>query len=201
MNKPKITLLFVAAAFACAFSALDAAMAAAPASSTLTQPRASPHDTVSLHVGDPSKGPLVTIIYGRPYAKGRKIFGDGGDYLVPDGKVWRMGADEATTLITPKDMVIGDVTIPAGAYTLDMVPMKDGPSKFIVNKSIGRWGIPYDEKAQAPNEFPRMDMKTETLDKPVEEFTITIENNPAGGGIIKLQWETTQYTVAFTLKP
>ena len=199
MNIQKTSFLLLAAVLACALPALGAA---APASSTLTQPRASPHDTVSgSRIGDARAGPLITIIYGRPYAKGRKIFGDGTDYLVPFGKVWRMGSDEATTLITPKDMVIGTVTIPAGVYTLDMVPMKDGPSKFIVNKSIGRWGIPYDEKAQAPNEFPRMDMKAEAIDKPVEEFTITIENNLAGVGVIKMQWETTLYSIAFTLKP
>src|SRR5271157_1209291 len=77
------------------------------------QKRTSPHETVSGVID----GSRVTVTYGRPYTKdphsgeARKIWGG----LVPFGKVWRTGADEATLLITQKPIVFGDTTIPAGA--------------------------------------------------------------------------------------
>ncbi|HEY7089986.1 MAG TPA: DUF2911 domain-containing protein, partial [Tepidisphaeraceae bacterium] len=76
------------------------------------QKRVSPHETVSAVVD----GNRVTVIYGRPYTKDpktgepRKIWGT----LVPYGKVWRTGADEATLFITQQDLQVGDATIPAG---------------------------------------------------------------------------------------
>src|SRR6266436_508090 len=76
------------------------------------KPRVSPHETVNATVGDAK----ITIVYGRPYSKDpksgekRKIWGG----LVPYGKVWRMGADEATLLTTDKEISIGGTAIEAG---------------------------------------------------------------------------------------
>jgi hypothetical protein len=96
-------------------------------------------------------------------------------------------------------MIIGSTTIPAGAYTLCMFPDETGTTKLIFNKQIGQWGIPYTPAIQA-NELVRVDMKKETLNTPVDEFTIALVADPAtGGGILKAFWETTQYSVAFTL--
>jgi len=75
----------------------------------------SPHETTSAVID----GNRVTITYGRPYTKdpktgeARKIWGE----LVPYGKVWRTGSDEATILITQNPIVVGGTTIPAGVYT------------------------------------------------------------------------------------
>src|SRR5262245_7365495 len=88
--------------------------------------RVSPHETISGRIG-PGRA-LVTITYGRPYTKDpqsgqpRKIFGNVVKYTEP----WRMGADEATTLITHQAIAIGDATIPPGAYTLYAAPSADG---------------------------------------------------------------------------
>src|SRR5271169_648634 len=96
------------------------------------QHRASPHETNSVVID----GNRVTIVYGRPYTKDprsgekRKIWGG----LVPFGKVWRTGADEATLLVLQKPIVAGETTIPAGAYTLYTLPAENGASKLIVNK-------------------------------------------------------------------
>ncbi len=166
-------------------------------------PRLSPHETISMHVGA-RNGPLVTIIYGRPLSKKngttevRKIWG----VLVPWEQVWRMGSDEATTLITQKDLDIGGATVPAGAYTLCMFPSEKGPTKLVINKQIGQWGIPYTPAIQA-NELARVDMKKDTLDKQVDEFTIALVPDPAtpGGGLLKALWENTQYSVPFQVKP
>jgi hypothetical protein len=159
------------------------------------QKRVSPHETVSAVVD----GGRVTLVYGRPYTKdpktgeARKIWGG----LVPYGKVWRTGADEATLLIVQKPIVIGETTVPAGAYTLWTLPAEDGSAKLIINKQIGQWGAGpgiYDEK----NDVARVDLKKEPLEKPVDQFTMSVGKNPSGGGLIKLMWEDTQYTVAFT---
>jgi len=152
--------------------------------------RVSPHETTGAVVN----GNRVTVVYGRPYTKDpktgepRKIWGE----LVPFGKVWRTGADEATLLITQKPIVMGGTTIPAGAYTLFTLPAADGSAKLIVNKQIGQWGLQYDEK----QDLARIDMKKETLDKPVDQFTMAVTKD----GQLKMMWETTQYSVPFTVQ-
>ncbi len=86
------------------------------------QPRQSPHETISGVIGDKKSGNRITITYGRPNAKDRKIWGG----LVPYGKAWRTGADEATLFVNQQPIKIGDATIPAGSYTLYTVPAETG---------------------------------------------------------------------------
>jgi hypothetical protein len=158
----------------------------------------SPHETISSVID----GNKVTIVYGRPYAKDhrsgeiRKIWGG----LVPYGKVWRTGADEATLLTTEQAIVMGGTTISAGTYSLFTLPVENGASKLIVNKKTGQWGIPYNEKNELTNELARIDLKKDTLDKTVDQFTMAIEKNPSGGGLLKMMWENTQFSVPFTVK-
>jgi hypothetical protein len=151
--------------------------------------RVSPHETITANID----GSDVTIVYGRPYSKDpksgapRKIWGE----LVPFGKVWRTGADEATLLTTKKSYDIGGTTVPAGTYSLFTWP-EQGGAKLIVNKQTGQWGTKYDEK----QDLARIDMKKEPVEKPGEQFTIEIKKDPAAGGILKFTWENTQYSVA-----
>ena len=157
------------------------------------QKRVSPHETVSTVI---ARDHRVTLTYGRPYTKSpkggemRKIWGG----LVPYGKAWRTGADEATCLITEQPIVIGTETIPAGAYTIYTVPMEGEGSKMVFSKHLGKWGIPVDEK----NDLVRVDMTKSELETPVDQFTMAIEKDGMGGKI-KLMWEKTQYTVPFTV--
>jgi hypothetical protein len=158
------------------------------------QPRLSPHETISKVVD----GSRVMIVYDRPFSKDpksgevRQIWGT----LVPYGKVWRTGADEATLLITQKPIVLGGVTIPAGAYTLFTLPDSTGTAKLIVNKQLGQWGLQYDEK----QDLARIDLKKDPLDQPVGQFTMAVEKNATGGGgVVKLMWEGTQFSVPFTV--
>jgi hypothetical protein len=154
----------------------------------------SPHETTSAAVD----GNRVTITYGRPYTKNpksgevRKIWGG----LVPFGKPWRMGADEATVLITQQAIVLGGVDVPAGAYTLYMVPDETGASKLALSSKLGAWGVPVDDK----HDFARVDLTKADAASPVDQFTIAVQKNSSGGGIIKLSWESTEYSVAFTVK-
>jgi len=161
------------------------------------QRRLSPHETTGAVID----GNRVTVVYGRPYTKNprsgevRKIWGG----LVPYGKVWRTGADEATLLITQKPIVLGGATVPAGAYTLFTLPQEDGTAKLIINKQIGQWGIgpgSYDQN----QDLARVDLKKDALDTPVDQFTMAVAKNPDGGGILKLSWENTQFSVPFTVQ-
>jgi hypothetical protein len=78
------------------------------------------------------------------------------------------------------------------------LPEADG-AKLIINKQVGQWGIgrgAYDEK----QDVARVDMKRESLDPTVDQFTIVLDKNPDGGGILKMQWENTQYSVPFKVE-
>lgn len=154
----------------------------------------SPHETTSAVVD----GNRVTITYGRPYTKNpktdevRKIWGG----LVPYGKAWRMGSDEATLMVTQYPIELGGTLIPAGAYTLYMVPEESGASKLAISKKIGGWGIPVDEK----DDLARVDLVKADSPSKVDQFTMAVQKNPSGGGFIKLAWETTEFAVPFTVK-
>jgi hypothetical protein len=153
----------------------------------------SPHETIGAVID----GNRVTLTYGRPYTKdprsgaARKIWGG----LVPYGQPWRMGSDEATTIITQKGLQIGDKTIPAGIYTLYLIPNETGASQLAFSSALGGWGIPVDTK----HDVVRVDLTKESIETPVDQFTMAVSRNPSGGGVLKLSWENTAYSVAFTL--
>lgn len=142
--------------------------------------RASPPEQAMCKFGD-SK--TVTVDYSSPRMKGRTIYGD----LVPYGKVWRTGANEATTFVTDADAVINGVNVPAGKYTMYTLPAKDG-WKLIINKQTEQWGTIYDEK----QDLARIDMKTEPLVSPVENFTIAFDPQGANDCRMRLDWERTR---------
>jgi hypothetical protein len=159
------------------------------------QTRVSPPDVT----GSVIDGNRVTVYYSRPFTKdpktgaARKIWGG----LVPFGQVWRLGANEATMLVTQQPIEVGGITIPAGASTLFLLPQENGGTKLIVNKQVGQWGSQYDEK----QDLGRIDVKSDTLEKSVDQFTMSVAKNPdANGGLLKLMWENRQYSVPFTVK-
>ena len=82
-----------------------------------------------------SDGKSVNVDYSSPRAKGRKIYGD----LVPFGEVWRTGANDATTLVTSADVVVGGKTVPAGSYTIFTVPAADKWTLIVNKKTPGEF--------------------------------------------------------------
>jgi hypothetical protein len=158
--------------------------------------RPSPPATVMADID----GNEVKIAYSRPGAKPpgggepRKIWGG----LVPFGKVWRTGANEATLLTTAKPIVIGGYALAAGTYSIFTVPQADGSAKLVLNKKTGQWGIPYNEEQEKANELARVDLKKSKTDGNVDPFTMAVEKTGAGAGVIKMAWEDTQYSIAFT---
>lgn len=147
--------------------------------------RVSPHETVSATVD----GAKVSVTYGRPYMKGRKVVGG----LIPYGKEWRTGADEATTLVTDKDLMFGNTHVSAGTYTLYTHASEKG-WQLAINKQTGQWGTEYN----AAQDLGRVPLTLSKTPAPVEQFTIAIADTPAGGDL-RLTWDTTQATAAFTV--
>ncbi len=110
--------------------------------------------------------------------------------LVPYGQVWRTGANNATTLVTPVALNIGGTDVAAGKYTLWTLP-SEGTWKLIVNKQTGQWGTEYDQS----QDLARIDMKKGKTAQPVEQFTISWDKKGEGSADLVLEWETTRVWV------
>lgn len=157
--------------------------------------RKSPHETTSARFG-PDR---VTVVYGRPYTKSpttgemRQIWGG----LVPWDKPYRLGADEATLLLTTKPLVFGTTVVQPGAYTLYQIPSESGTSKLVFSSAIGKWGVPVDTK----HDVASIDLTKSALAEPVHQLTIAIGKDAAtGGGVLRIEWENTEFSAPFTLQ-
>ena len=150
--------------------------------------RASPHESVSETVD----GTAITITYGRPYMRGRTIFGR----LVPWDRVWCPGADEATTLESARELRLGQLVVPPGPHTIWVRPTPDVWS-LIVSKEPSGFHTNYHPSA----DLGSIDMIKRTVPAPVDQLTFAIVKNAAGkGGAITMTWETTEVSVAFTVQ-
>jgi hypothetical protein len=151
------------------------------------QPLLSPRDSVKISFN----GKTISVNYGRPSMRGRKIMGG----LVPLDKVWRTGANEATAFITEADLVIEGVEVPKGSYTIYTLP-SEKQWRLIINKQTGQWGTVYHQEM----DLSRIPMKKRAFKEPVEIFTIALEKNGNSTGRLKLIWEKTEVWVNFKVK-
>jgi hypothetical protein len=87
---------------------------------------------------------------------------------------------------------------PAGVYTLYIVPQEGEGSKLAFSRSIGKWGVPVDEA----NDQARVPLKKTALDRNVDQLTIAVQNTPPQSlsGVIRIQWEKTEFSLPFTVK-
>jgi len=136
-------------------------------------------------------GKTITVDYSSPRMKGRKIFGE----LVPFGKVWRAGANEATTFVSDTDLTVGGTAVPAGSYTIFAVP-EANKWTLVISKKTGEWGVPY---PGADSDLARVDMKVSKTAAPVENFTIAFDKS-GSGCTMRLEWESTSASVNFSAK-
>jgi hypothetical protein len=161
---------------------------AAPAQQKDKSQRPSPPASASCKFSD---GKTLTVDYSSPRMKGRKIFGG----LVPYGKVWRAGANEATTFVTIADLTVGGKAVPAGSYTIFTIPNEDKWT-LIISMKTGEWGEPYPGEA---DDFARVEMQVSKLGSPVENFTISFDQ--AGATCtMHLDWETTRASIVIAEK-
>ncbi|MEQ8908765.1 MAG: DUF2911 domain-containing protein [Vicingaceae bacterium] len=138
--------------------------------------RPSPAATAEGMIGEAS----ITINYSSPRAKDREIYGD----LVPYGKIWRAGANEATTFEVDQDLTIEGEELPAGKYAFFVIPEKEGAWTVIFNKEAKQWGAyKYDQSEDAL----RIKAETSEIDH-VENMNYVVDED----GMIHLEWADTR---------
>ena len=148
--------------------------------SQFTLPAASPRQKVEQQFSM-SK---ITVDYGRPGVKGRKIFGD----LVPFGKVWRVGANSSTKITFEQSVNFGGKTVSAGTYGLFVIPTEK-EWKVILNKDSQQWGAyTFDEKLNVVD----VTVPVQKLAEKQEWFEI--ELNPVDDNAVNLvmKWDFTK---------
>lgn len=136
-------------------------------------------------------GKNIVIHYSAPSMRGRKIFGG----LEPYGRVWRAGANEATSLHTDADLDVEGLKVPKGDYTL-FVYLDPKQWKLVVSKATGEWGLDYD----ASKDLGRVPMTMSKPSAPIETFKITLNHTAGNKGTLQMAWENTIATVPFTVK-
>ena len=132
----------------------------------------------------------VELSYSRPNVKGRKVFGD----LVPFGKVWRTGANQATTLTFSDEVNIGGTKVPAGKYGLLSIPDKSEWT-LILTKQLD---VTNPAAYKQENDVVRVKAKTTTIAAPLETFTIQFANVKAAGADLQIAWENTGVILPIT---
>jgi hypothetical protein len=139
--------------------------------------RVSPHETATGTIG----GQTLSISYGRPSVKGRQVLGN----LIPFGKVWRLGADEATKLTTPVDIEINGLKVPAGEYSMFFLVTEDDGATLIINKVANQWGA---FKYDASQDVGRVPVDGDQGYPHTEQLTIGIESTGDKSGRISFAW-------------
>jgi hypothetical protein len=135
-------------------------------------------------------GKAVTIDYSTPSLRGRHV----GAELAPYDKVWRTGANAATTLTTAVDLKIGDLSVPAGTYTIYSLP-SETTWKLIINKQTKQWGTEYNQD----RDLGRTEMlKGPVPSAPVEKFAMKFEKTAGKTTQLHLIWENTDVFVPVT---
>ncbi|WP_199121307.1 DUF2911 domain-containing protein [Pedobacter sp. ASV28] len=146
------------------------------------KPKASPAATVTGNVN----GANITINYSSPAVKGRKIWGG----LEAYDKVWRAGANDATTFETDKDIKVEGKTLPAGKYSFFLIPRENGKWTAIFNKEAKQWGAFKYEEAK---DQLRVEVKTKTLPETQERLVYNLHKNG-----FSLDWD--KISVPVTIK-
>lgn len=148
------------------------------------KPRPSPLEVVTMKYDDT----YIKVTYGRPHKRGRDIFGE--DTLVPYGKIWRTGANEATEITLTGDVKMAGEEVKAGTYTLFTIPDKDNWT-IILNSELGQWGAyNYNEDF----DVLRFTVPTSTTDVVYEPFTMEFEQHDHTTNIL-MMWDQTQVEI------
>ena len=162
--------------------------------------RPSPVGIAKVLMGDT----YVKVTYGRPYMRGRAVFGAAGDsitYLVPFGEVWRTGANEATELTTTGPLMVAGKRLEAGTYSVFTVPGAtswsirfspelglDGTNRM--DEATGQFVTGYDPEGDVLH----VDVPSHATDEVVDQFTVALDRTPQGADLV-LSWERTEVRV------
>lgn len=161
---------------------------------TVQTKKASPAETVRFEKEDLK----INVVYCRPSKKGRTIFGENG--LVPFEKVWRTGANEATTFETNKNLIFGDQTLKAGKYSLWTIPGEQTWT-VIFNTETGQWGVGFNGAANrdVAKDVLAVAASSVSIAKEVELFTIAVESM-GDDHELTFMWDKTVVAVPFSIE-
>lgn len=132
-------------------------------------------------------GQTLTINYNTPSLRGRHL---GGTEIVPYNKVWRTGANPATTLITPVSLHIGNLLVPAGEYTIYSLPTEK-KWMLIINKQTHQWGTEYHQD----QDLGRIPMEGHKLPSSQEVMSISFDDLKKDSAVLHIRWETTDESI------
>ena len=146
--------------------------------------QASPEQTVVYEGTDLT----LSVFYNRPSKKGREIFGE----LVPYGKTWRTGANEATVFTTNRDITFGGEKLAAGSYTLWTIPQKSQWT-VILNSKMYDWGVNWNNEASRDPQYDvlKINVPVEDMEEVTEEFTIEFIYNVN----LQMRWDQTKVII------
>ena len=142
----------------------------------------SPRDTVRATIG----GAQVAVEYSRPGMRGRTLLGG----LIPYDRVWRTGANAATHLRTTAPIRLAGVQLDSGSYTLWTLPTR-AQVELVINRETGQWGTGY----QPRHDVARVAMELDTLEVPVEQFTIRLDT---ASSRLVMEWGTFRWSTPAT---
>lgn len=144
-----------------------------------------------LKIQNKATEPLVArVLYSRPQKNGRNVFGE----LIEYGKVWRLGANEATEIELYKDVKIDNTRLKKGRYSIYAIPYQDKWT-IIFNKETDIWGaFQYDDK----KDVLRTDVKVEKQQEPIEAFTLVFDKIDSGANMI-MAWDDVKTTLPITI--
>lgn len=171
-----------------ALAGLTALIVAGLALEAIAQGGSRGTSSISLH------GKTVSVEYGRPGLNGRTT--DALLGRLQPGELWRLGSNTSTTFKTEVDLAFGDVTVPAGTYSIWMQRQSDNSWKLLFDKKHGQWGSPAPPASEA---FASAPLTQSAASSPVETLTLTLHKQ-GGGGDLVIQWGTLEVTANFTAK-
>ncbi|MDI9338132.1 MAG: DUF2911 domain-containing protein [Alphaproteobacteria bacterium] len=153
-------------------------------------PQGSPNATVSTVVGIND----VVVKYARPKAKGRKIFGEGSDFLVPYGKLWRTAANSGSVITFAEEVKFGGVSVPKGSYLILSTPNKTEWT-VILYKDVAMGGNL--SKFNQAEVAASVTVKSEQISENIQDFTINISdmNEKGDKANLQIEWEHTSVKI------
>ena len=143
----------------------------------------SPADITYFRTDD---GVMARVIYSRPQMNGRAIFGE----LIPYGKIWRLGANEATVIKLYQDATVGGEKVAAGEYALFATP-GEKEWEFVLNSQADQWGA---YRMDASKNVASFKVPAGSTEGPVEAFTMMFKEVDGGAHLVAA-WDNTMVEV------
>jgi Protein of unknown function (DUF2911) len=163
-----------------------AALSIGTSSAQVKMPAPSPTQTIKQDFGTGS----IELIYSRPSARGRKVFGD----IVPDGKLWRTGANAATKISFSDPVQVGGKKLDSGTYVIYTIPNQDS-WEIILNKGLKNSGVDGYKESEDVVRFKTEPVKTKAA---VETFTMQFSDIKAESCSLQLVWENKIVNIPIT---